>query len=343
MLNILTTCLVLGAATFDAVGQNQHDAPTPRTPRTLDVTTNDSVPDGVELVENATYYTAVGQGLTPRPLTFDAAYPTTFEGERMPALIFMHGGGFVSGDKAQGRDFILSFAEGGYFAMSIEYRLATERPLPAATFDAAAALRYLRTHADELDIDPERIGLSGYSAGGHLATLLATRGDRRSETHVACAATIAAPTDLAELVRRDPTLEALIEAPEGKLDMVLKQLDPVTYIDANDPPIFLAHGEEDQTVEVEHMHRLARALESAGVPVTSQCLNGTGHIVLDPQVYQDVAAFFDLHLGGKAEACVQRRVTTRLQGALRSWIDDAPPDVADDSVTVDAPDTPPVL
>ena len=99
-------------------------------------------------------------------LTFDAAFPKPSEHERLPAVIFIHGGGYSHGSKSQGMPVITALAEGGYFAATINYRLADEAVFPAAVYDCKAAVRYLRAHADDLAIDPDRIGLFGHSVGG---------------------------------------------------------------------------------------------------------------------------------------------------------------------------------
>jgi len=108
------------------------------------------------------------------PLLMDLALPKADGLDRLPAVIFIHGGGWANGTKEVDRaaDKLFLLVEGGFVAASINYRLSGEAPFPAAIEDCKCAVRFLRTHAEEYRIDPERIGVWGTSAGGHLAMLL---------------------------------------------------------------------------------------------------------------------------------------------------------------------------
>lgn len=97
-----------------------------------------------------------------------------------PAIIFLHGGGWRFGDRRLAPDLRRFFAESGFVMVSIDYRLSGEAIFPAAVIDTKTAIRWLRRHAADYNIDPERIGLWGSSAGGHLAAMAALSNARNS-------------------------------------------------------------------------------------------------------------------------------------------------------------------
>src|SRR5262249_15488369 len=107
-----------------------------------------------------------------RPLTMHLLRSSQRPEGLAPGLLWVHGGAFRYGSKDTGIAKLFSFARRGYVCASIEYRLSGEATWPAQIEDCKAAVRYLRAHADELGLDPERIGAWGASAGGHLVTML---------------------------------------------------------------------------------------------------------------------------------------------------------------------------
>ena len=96
-----------------------------------------------------------------------------------PAIVWLCGGGWVTQDFNAHVPELIAYAEAGYFVVSVQYRLEGECRFPAQLNDIKAAIRYLRAHAKQLDIDPERIGMMGESAGGHLASLIGSTGETR--------------------------------------------------------------------------------------------------------------------------------------------------------------------
>ena len=109
------------------------------------------------------------------PLTFDFFRP---DNGVPPLLVFLHGGGWISGDKSMYREEAVWFAERGFACACISYRLAPLHPFPCAVEDALAFVRYARNEAEELQIDANRIGAMGNSAGAHLAAMLGVLPDR---------------------------------------------------------------------------------------------------------------------------------------------------------------------
>ena len=122
-----------------------------------------------------------------------------------PAILCIHGGGFRAGTR-QGYDGLcVQLAEQGYVAVTVSYRLAPKYPFPAAIHDVKAAVRWLRANAAKYHIDPERIGVTGGSAGGHLAQFLGVTGDVKEfegdggnpeqSSRVACVVNYYGPSD----------------------------------------------------------------------------------------------------------------------------------------------------
>jgi acetyl esterase/lipase len=101
--------------------------------------------------------------------------PENFGEEKHPALVIVHGGGWRAGSKRDRpyRTLLLDYALKGYVTVSVEYRLTNEAPFPACIEDVKCAVRWLRAHATEYRVDPDRIGAFGHSAGAHLALMLA--------------------------------------------------------------------------------------------------------------------------------------------------------------------------
>jgi hypothetical protein len=140
----------------------------------------DSVPKGVEFCPNLTYCK-----LKDRELKLDLAYPTTGKGP-FPAVVLIHGSGRFSKGRKFNLPQVFELAQKGYVAVTVSYRHLPEEPFPGAIHDAKCSIRWLRAHAADYKIDPERIGVIGFSAGGSLALLLAlaprqegTGGERR--------------------------------------------------------------------------------------------------------------------------------------------------------------------
>ena len=94
---------------------------------------------------------------------------------KRPAILFIHGGGWREGDRSQLRGYAILLARLGFVTLCTSYRLSTEAVWPAQILDVNSALRYLRINSDTLGVDKERVGVSGNSAGGHLALMAATK------------------------------------------------------------------------------------------------------------------------------------------------------------------------
>ncbi len=274
------------------------------------------VPPGV-VVERNLVYAQVGD----RALRLDVYRPEgPVQGVRRPLLVWIHGGGWRKGSHGGTPAAGLAAPEAGYVVASIEYRLTDEAIFPAQIEDCRAAIRWLRASAERFGIDPERVGVWGSSAGGHLAALVGTAGnealwdvgdhlDQTSRVQAAC--DFFGPADLDALSETSAQTSAtstlglfLGGALSEKRDLA-RAASPITYVDRNDPPFLIVHGTDDRVVPVEQSDRLVAKLKKAGVPVSYLRVEGLAHglkgtpgkgqpTVAD--IYRKVHAFFDRQL-----------------------------------------------
>lgn len=198
--------------------------------------------------------------------------------EPKPALVLLHGGGWKAGARGHVNEPARAFASLGYAAVPVSYRLLSgERArFPAAVNDVRCAVRYLRVHAAELGIDPERIGVLGFSAGGHLAAMVATASDvtalepecpvREGSPEVQAAVSFYGAHDLN--ARFGSGARRLISDFMGPPNSAEQRAaaSPITYVDEHDPPMLLVHGVRDAVVPVEQSRSMHARLLAAHVP-----------------------------------------------------------------------------
>ena len=179
-----------------------------------------------------------------------------------------------------------ALAERGFVAVSIEYRPSDEASFPAAVHDTKAAVRWLRANASAYDLDSERIGAIGGSAGGHLAVYLGVTagieslegegGSAAMDSRVEAVVAMGAPADLAVL-REMPAAQHFVGVPLEADPDRWRFASPVTHIDAGDPPLLLLHSEADPVVPVEEALTYARRCGEVGVPVEMVLYPGAPH------------------------------------------------------------------
>ena len=155
------------------------------------------------------------------------------------------------------------FVGSGYVVYNVDYRLAPEHRFPAQLDDVRDAFRWLHAHARSFSVDPDRIAVMGYSAGAHLALLLALTdpGDGPAPSAVVAGAP---PTDLTA-APDSPILATLFGGSGAQYPEAYKQASPITHVSAGDPPVMLYHGTLDLRVAVEQSRQLYQHLREAGV------------------------------------------------------------------------------
>src|SRR5215212_2720059 len=206
-----------------------------------------------------------------------------------PGVLLLHGGGWRSGDRSQLRGYGVLLGREGYVCVASEYRLSPDHHWPAHLEDCKAALRWMRANAERLGVDPDRIAVSGNSAGAHLALMLAaTPGDPAFEgeggtpgvsTAVAAVIAIYPPTDLTHLVGADPQSNDAVHGflGPGVTAEVARRASPLTYVRKDFPPTLLIHGTADIVVNYRESLRLFEALEQAGASVELHLYAGQPH------------------------------------------------------------------
>ena len=211
-----------------------------------------------------------------RDLRGDTFLPPKEEKNR-PAILVVHGGGWLEGDKTQLRGYGILLSRLGFVCMCNSYRLSSEAIWPAQLQDVNCAIRYLRANADQLGVDPERIGITGNSAGGHLSLMAAAKGFGEefegeggnnhvtSEVKAVCA--IYPPTTIKNLAHVDPLENAFLKL-MGK-DTKQPEYDkasPLNYVTDDFPPTMLIHGSSDSVVKLEESTVFYQALIAAKIP-----------------------------------------------------------------------------
>jgi len=246
-------------------------------------------------------------------LELDLYTPTTREPPAgYPLVLWLHGGGWIAGNKRVDL-FIKDLTDLGYAVASVEYRLATEAKWPAQFDDARTALVWLLRNSEQLKIDPTRVAVSGQSAGGHLALLLAFAGSKSIKgagspklPPEAVKAVIAMypPTDLVDLVPGDQTtsdlhpVAILLGQPLASARQPAEEASPIRHATSSAPPVFLLHGDSDPVVPIEQSRKLAVRLERLGVPYRFDVREGDGHAFgLNYEMLHSVDTFLSDKLG----------------------------------------------
>ena len=181
--------------------------------------------------------------------------------------------------------------------MVINYRLAPKHKHPAQIDDCFEALRWLSEHAEECGVDTDRLGVFGYSAGGHLAALLATDPRPAMPRIKACVAG-GAPCDLTMIPLDSRLLAGFLGGRRQELPEVYAKASPIEHVSEDDPPILLFHGEADQLVPIEYSERMRQRLVDANVTHEFMPLAKKSHLMafVDRSAIERSIAFFDRHL-----------------------------------------------
>jgi acetyl esterase/lipase len=271
------------------------------------------LPFHVEMITGIQYGEADGKSLL-----VDIAYPNETPGMpapvRMPAVIEVHGGGWEAGQRDIGRGLLMPLQ--GFFYASIDYRMSHEALFPAQIHDVKAAIRWLRAHADQYNVDPDRIGLWGGSAGGHLVTLAGTSGDVESlegdcgwpghSTRVQAVAAVNPPIDMLVphddwpwLYTPDGPAERLFGGPVREHSDLVRSASALTYLTAAAPPFLLLHGTTDDIVPFSQAVLFYNALKGLGGDVTLVAFEGIDHALYGHtvQIWDHMLQFFKKHLG----------------------------------------------
>ncbi|HOW10193.1 MAG TPA: alpha/beta hydrolase [Bacteroidales bacterium] len=236
----------------------------------------DIFPDGTILHGNLQY----NNDSDPKHL-LDIYLPANAKG-KLPLVIFIHGGGWLSNDKYADMGYmkktVAEIISSGYALASIDYRFSTQAVFPAQMQDCNRAISFLYDNADKYGFDTNRFAVMGFSAGGHLASMVGLSknndiadffmpGTSRS-FKIKAVVDFYGPAELQLFPGRNnaKSPEALLigAAPLDRPDLA-RAASPVTYVDKNDPPFIIIHGEKDELVSPDQSRLLTSWLTLAGV------------------------------------------------------------------------------
>jgi acetyl esterase/lipase len=272
--------------------------------------------------EQALYRDIVYCGADGVDLKMDL-YPSKMANNKpAPVVVYIHGGGWYAGDKSTLRETWLASAVAeltarGYIVAAPNYRLAPQYKWPAQIEDAKCAVRHLRANASTYQLDPNRIGAWGRSAGGHLVALLglsdaniAFEGDGgypEQPSSVQAVVDMFGPTDLKTFAAANVSASRMANQAFGQDPEVLESASPVNYVSKGAPPFLILHGSGDQLVPPSQSQELHARLNAAGVPTDLVIVENAGHTFprsigenISPthqEIKKMIANFFDRNLG----------------------------------------------
>jgi acetyl esterase/lipase len=275
------------------------------------------VPDSIKVEKDIPY-----AGTKDPRQTLDLYLPKAPKGDKpLPVVVNIHGGAWKAGDKSMGAREVADLVEGGEYAgASIHYRLSGQAKWPAQIYDCKSAIRWIRANAKTYNLDPDKIGVIGASAGGHLVAMLGlTDGKAELEgdvgphaglsSRVACVVDEFGPTEFLAMgsfhdAENSPESELIGGAIQENQDQS-RAASPTTYVAKGAPPFLILHGTKDPLVPFSQSEKLAAALKKAGVecylvPVTNAGHGGFRSLEVPRRIRQ----FFDKHLLGRDSGAI---------------------------------------
>ena len=266
-----------------------------------------------------------------------------------PAIIWIVSGGWVSDHNWIHSAMVEEFLKRGYTVFAVEHGCQPKYTIPEITQDINRAVRFIRYHAKDYQIDPDRIGVTGGSAGGHLSLMQGTAGDLgnkkaadpvdQTSSRVQAVGCYFPPTDFLnygkpgenavgrgilkdfkapfDFQEYDPATKAFRAiTDEARITEIARQISPVNHATADDPPTLIIHGDADTLVPIQQAELILEKLKSAGVETKLVVKKGAGHgwgdILKDNVI---IADWFDAHLkrkqGESARAKAAARAITR--------------------------------
>jgi acetyl esterase/lipase len=267
-------------------------------------------------------------------LTMDVFRPAEPNGA---AVIVCISGGWVSRHENINPIFAAEFLKRGYTVFAVVHGSQPKFTIPECVADIHRAVRYIRTHADDFQIDPNRIGISGASAGGHLSLMLgcdAQEGDAkasdpvdRATSRVQAVGCFFPPTDFLnygkpgvkslgiepnhrfkppfDFREQDPVTKLFVPVDMETRERICKEMSPVYYVTADDAPTLILHGDADELVPLQQSEIIVEKFKEAGVPVELIVKKGAGHGLWPSMLTTDfgtIAKWFDAHLKPQATA-----------------------------------------
>ena len=241
----------------------------------------------VEIESNIIY-----RKVEQQELKLDLYLPKSLPKKRRPAIIALHGGAWRQGNKEDMSEIAIKLANRGYVVAAVQYRFAPESVFPSQLEDVQAAVRWIREHADQYQLDEKKIGGIGASAGAHLVSLLGLVDDPSYpiSSQITCVVSLAGPVDLRLSTCRNelaesPALEQVeqwlvdfIGQPyNSQNDQLWRSASPLFQVSKTSPPFFLIHGTADQVVSIKQAEALVESLSDQSVPVAYRYIPKLNH------------------------------------------------------------------
>ena len=279
--------LVLGAALLTLGTGGQSTTTTTKPPPAIG-------PLPVDISHDVKYGSAGGQDLL-----LDTYVPDDTNAERV-SVFLIHGGAWRTGDKRNVAAVATRMAERGWVVFALNYRLTEPEAFPAEIDDVQTAVEWARFNAFDYRLDPGRMGALGFSAGGHLAAMLATLGEGPPDqgARILVAASWSGPMDLISLTGGEaaPLSALLLPCPPATCPARWADASPITHVDPTDAPLFLANS-TDELVPLDQAESMADRLEAAGVAHQLEVVPGRAHgDDLVAAVWPQTVAFLSHHL-----------------------------------------------
>lgn len=252
---------------------------------------------------------------TTRQLTMSFICPRRYftydKREKQPLIVMVCGGGFEKEDVNVWVPELSFFAKHGYSVACVDYSVLPFTEWPEPIEDVKSAIRFLRAHAEEFMIDPDRIAIMGESAGGYLAALAAVTGETKEfdkgqnleySSAVKCAVPwypVINPKMMPDPRIYDPVTDTYKLPVTGPGKRTLAMPDVASYVTENTPPICMVHGTADELVNISQSEYLYDKLVEKGVEANLLIVEGAGHAdagIVNSAVKQEMLAFLDRHM-----------------------------------------------
>ena len=212
-------------------------------------------------------------------LKLDAYLPVG--SKERPSVLVIHGGGWKFGSKRQLAKYASGLAGRGFNAFAINYRLAPKYKHPAQIEDCRDAVRWIKKNSAQYGGDPDRIGAIGYSAGAHLACMLAVTGKQPGENEVGTNILVAAgggtPCEFMSIPAKNKTLAYWLGGSRQEAPKAYREASPLEYLDKGDSPIFFFHGETDFLVGMSGAKKMSDKMKKLGIDTHFHTIKEAGH------------------------------------------------------------------
>lgn len=245
------------------------------------IDTEPEVPDNIQEIKNIEY-----KKIDTLSLRLDI-YKLKELAEPAPVMIFIHGGAWRTGKRSDYLPYLIDYAKKGYITATVSYRLVKQAIFPAAVQDANCAVKWIKSHAGEYGIDPNRVVIIGGSAGGHLSLMVGYAGEEElfnedclceGDSKVNVVIDLYGPVDLTTPYAISTyQVQDFLNATYDKDPDVFKMASPSTFISPDDPPTLIFQGTIDSLVPVSQSDSLDIWLDKEGVPHDYHRLKGWPH------------------------------------------------------------------